>query len=295
MKNKILLVFIMILTLAGVTSCTVNDGNENKKEDPCLVETNKAIDDFINNVSHNYVKKESDTYTVNFEVLSGLYLLEQSGYNVKLTDYISKEDIVKYADALDYSYPKNIFIASVIDKAYGITTEKAKTALSNLESVDAWTLTYAYSALKHYNVNDNLKNDLASKITVINPEDYRDADYAGMALCVLSDESVDKSALYELISSSITKDGISSWGTANACSTAYSILGLLASGVDIDKEYLDEEGHTLVENLLAFEENGKFSWELGGVIDEDFSTSQGFLALVAYKLYKENNNKVEIF
>ena len=50
MKNKILLVFIMILTLAGVTSCTVNDGNENKKEDPCLVETNKAIDDFINNV-----------------------------------------------------------------------------------------------------------------------------------------------------------------------------------------------------------------------------------------------------
>ena len=93
----------------------------------------------------------------------------------------------------------------------------------------------------------------------------------------------------------ITKDGVSSWGTANSCSTAYSILGLLASGVDIDKEYLDEEGHTLVENLLAFEENGKFSWELGGVLDEDFSTSQGFLALVAYKLYKENNNKVETF
>ena len=295
MKNKILLVFIMILTLAGVTSCTVNDENKNEEKDSILVEVNEAIDAFIKNASHNYVKKENDAYTVDFEVLSGLYLLEQSGYDIKVSDYVSKEDMSKYVDSLDYSYPKQIFVTSVIDKVYGINTEKAKVALSSVESVDAWTLTYAYSALKHYNVNDTLKNDIASNLTVIKSEDYRDADYAGMALSVLSDESVDKTVLFELISSNITKDGISSWGTANACSTAYSIIGLLASGVDIDKEYLDEEGESLIKNLLAFENDGKFSWELGGVIDDTFSTPQGFLALVAYKVYKESNIGVEIF
>ena len=116
-----------------------------------------------------------------------------------------------------------------------------------------------------------------------------------MALAVLSDEEVDKAPLYELISVSLTKDGISSWGTANACSTSYSIIGLISSGVDFEKEYVDEENETLVDNLFKFAENGKFKWELGGVVDDSFATPQGFLALCTYRAYILNSKVVEIF
>ena len=293
MKNKILLLFIMILTLAGVTSCVVND--EQNKVNPKVEKIDEVIDVFVKDYASNYLKFENETYTIDFQVLTGLYLLEQSGYDVKVSDYISKESIKNYVDTLDYQTANQIFITSVIDKIYGLTTTKAKEALSSLETVDQWSLTYAYSALKHYGVNEALKEEIASKLTVIRPEDYRDADYAGIALCVLSDEQVDKAPLYDLISSSLTKDGISSWGTANACSTSYSIIGLIASGVDIEKEYVDEEYETLVDNLFKFVENGKFKWELAGVIDESFATPQGFLALCTYRAYLEKLEVVEIF
>lgn len=294
MKQKILLVFIMILTLAGVTSCSSND-DEKEKTDPVIEKIDNIINGFINEYSKEYLKVENNVYTIDYHILTGIHLLEKSGYDVKVTDYLTNDEVQIYVNGLAYETVSEIFVASLLDKIYEVDTSIAKNTLAKLENVDQWNLTYAYSALNHYNVNDDLKNDILSKITVIKEEDYRDADYAGMALCVLSEDTVDKSSLIGLISPNVTNDGISTWGTANACSTSYSILGLLANGANLNKEFVDEENETLVENLLKFEENNKFKWELEGIVDDQFATPQAFLALVSYKLFLNNCETLEIF
>ena len=292
--KKLLFVFIVMLMLAGVTSCTVDNDDKHNQVDPVAESINQNINSFVSTYAADYLKKENEIYTIDYQVLTGLYLLEKSGYNVKVSDFISKEDMQNYVNSLTYETVNQIFVTSIIDKVYGFETQKAKDALIKLESVDQWSLTYAYSALKFYGVNDSLKQEVLSRLTVINPEDYRDADYAGMALAVLSEDEIDKTELFNLIKPNVTVDGITSWGTANACSTSYSIIGLIASGSNLS-DYNDAENLTLIENLLDFAKDGKFSWEKGGVIDDSFATPQGFLALVTYKLYNAGAEVVEIF
>ena len=72
-------------------------------------------------------------------------------------------------------------------------------------------------------------------------------------------------------------------------------MGLLSEGIDLEQNYLDEEGNSLINNLLTFEQEGAFKWVKDGPIDLDFSTPQSFLACVCYKVYLKNHKPVVVF
>ncbi len=285
MKKVILFITLCIL------SCTLFG---------CLQETNSTIVDepinqFLNKYAKNYLSKNFDGLTIDYNVLRGIKILESMDDEVKLSSYITKEDASKYIDSLDYSITSHFFKAAVIDKTFDMVSSKPKEALSNVTNVDSWSINYCFGALDYYNVNEKLRSELLTKLQVINESDYRDADYAGITLALTIREHFEKKPLLDLIKNSIVKGGVETWGNINAASTASAIIGLLAEGIDIDKQYLDEAGNSLIVNLLSFEEGGAFKWLKTGEIDFDFSTPQGFLACVCYKKYLQTKSPVEVF
>lgn len=287
--KRFLNLFICLLMFFTICSCV--DSNE---PSDLMKQIDNQIEIFMKDFAKNYLTVDEEK-TIDFHVVEGIRLLSKIDQKYQITNYLSKNDAIKYLDSLNYEYPSNIFKASIIDNAYQTKCEKAMNALENLQTVDQWNYTYAYHACQFYGVNDQLKAELEEKIFEIKLEDYRDADYAGMALIVTSNLKKDKTSLYNLINPNISNEGIISWGLANACSTSYTILGLLASGENINTIFLSENGNNLVENLLKYATNGQFKNYLDGDIDPYFATPQGFLALVAYKNFDQTKSKVVCF
>lgn len=283
MKQKSLFIIIIIF-LSLLVSCTLKDDTIN---------VDKPINNFLTNYVHDYLS--SSTQGIDYNVVRGIKLLEEVDESIKLTNYLSIEDASNYINSLDYSYSSQFFVAAVIDKCYNMISTKPQELLKDLNEVDTWSIGYVYYALDYYGVNNELKNNLLNKLNVILEEDYRDADYAGICLCVTITEQIDKTPFLDLIKSSVAVGGISTWGQVNAASTATSIMGLLSEGIDLSQNYLDEEGNSLIYNLLKFEEYGAFKWVEDGPLDLSFSTPQGFLACVCYKVYLKTHEPVVVF
>lgn len=286
--RKFINILIIIITCFTMSSC-------NKQDEDKSLGVDKVIKTFLDQYAQTYLNKKDNEYNIDYYVVATISMLEKHDETVKITDYLSKEDALEYIDTLDYTIPTNIFKASIIDKAYHIKSNKPEIALANLNDVDQWSINYVYSALKYYQVNPELQNKILMKLTVINDDDYRDADYAGMTLCVLYGEKVDKQPLFDLIKNNVQKGGVNAWGNINSCSTAMSIIGLLAEGIDINTQYLDENDDSLITNLLRFEHNGTFSYTNNQEPDLIFATPQGFAACVCYSIYQKTNKAVVLF
>ena len=145
--------------------------------------------------------------------------------------------------------------------------------------------------LQAYHLNDQTNQNLA---TTLMDETFVDPDFVGLALLALDkyselesfDTYLDSALTY--IKSSMTSTGITSWGSANASSTAAIILGLVAQGINPQDEDYQVDGLGLVDMLMLYETNGVFKWTLDSTeVDLMFSTPQAFAALVAYKLARD--------
>lgn len=274
MFKKLGLVVLALLLLAGATSCK-------SEKDELMVQVDKAIDLFIENHLDKFVNEES----LDYYVVPAIKALEANGYKIKLTDVVPVAKVNEYYTDYDYSSVANIFKATVIRKAYGLSLDDAKNNLEEVTEVDVWSYTYGLIALNITGVNSALKADLLTKVNVIREEDYRDADYAGLALVATANDNIDKISLHELINTSLSNEGIVTWESANSSSTANVILGLLASGINPTSEEYTTEGVNLIEALLKYHKDGAFANKLGEDPDLMFATPQAFSALVAYKIF----------
>ena len=124
----------------------------------------------------------------------------------------------------------------------------------------------------------------------------KDADYAGAALMALSHQETDKTPLIDLIKENLTSEGVLSWGTANSCTTAYAILGLVANNIDPTSEEFTKDTVNLVEALLNFSlGDGSFAYSKDSGADLSYATPQSFAALVAYREFVRTQKSFVLF
>ncbi|HET6872594.1 MAG TPA: prenyltransferase/squalene oxidase repeat-containing protein, partial [Sporolactobacillaceae bacterium] len=123
-----------------------------------------------------------------------------------------------------------------------------------------------------------------------------DLDTTGMALTALSTQSSDpkvKAAIQkaEGYLSSQFKAG----KVDNSSTAAQLVIGLTANGVDPEgAAFTKTDGTTLLAYLLTFQtKDGGFNWKAKD--ESTFSTDQGFLALVAEKLYLTHQGSLYTF
>ena len=123
-----------------------------------------------------------------------------------------------------------------------------------------------------------------------------DLDTTGMALTALAKEATDtkvKAAIQkaEAYLSSQYKAG----KVDNSSTAAQLVIGLTANGVDPQSaDFSKADGTSLLAYLLTFQaKDGGFDWQ--GKDESTFSTDQGFLALVAEKLYLNNQGSLYSF
>lgn len=288
MFKKMWAVLLLVLMLAGATGCQTQISEQEKQ-------VNEAIEAFLDDYVSNYLSVNGETIVIDYYVASAIYLLEQSGYDVNINDYLSDSQAQTFIDQLDYTSATNIFKALVIAKAFDIEANLAIDALEALETVDVWSYAYVLIALNMTNVNPTLKQTILADINVIRTEDYRDADFAAIALMATTNQSLDQQPFHTLINEALTKDGIFAWGQANAASTANVIIGLIALGSDPTSEDYTTEGVHLVSALFAYETEGAFANYLDDELDLAYATPQGFAALVVYKLFLKNNTAIALF
>ncbi len=288
MIKKLGIIILALFMLAGVTGC---ENKEKEEKDPLIKEVDEAIADFLEIYAEDYVNEE----TLDYYVISAISALEESGYDVKLTDFISKDDVKTYYENEEYDSISKIFKALLNLKAFNVDNSNVVSELNKVTEVDIYSYSYGLIALKNANINNQLREDILSKINVIREEDYRDADYAGVSLMALGNDDITKEPFYTLINDSLTKDGINAWGSPSSSSTANVILGLLSQGIDPRNEEYTTEGTNLIQALLKYEENGAFKNNIDQEIDLMFATPQGFAALVAFKMYYNNNKPFNLF
>ncbi len=274
---KKFLTIMILLLLAGVTGC--------KEQNPNLKRVNNEMDAFIATYLATYVNSEAQ----DFYVMRAWAKLNEAGYKINLN--VSEETIKNKYNNLEYNSLASIFKGLIIMDIYKSTPQAAVNALNEIETVEAWDHTTAYMALKLTNTNQSLQRSLLAQITTIREEDYRDADFAGMALMATSKDNINRDIYYDLIENSLSPEGVQSWGAANSCSTAMAILGLLATGKDPSTYYEVD----LVASLLTFFSNGAASYKLNEDLDLQFSTPQAFAALAIYKIYAEKKTFVNLF
>lgn len=276
---KKLLTIMILLLLAGITGC--------KSQPTNLGRVDQEIDAFIEIYLDDYINDtKQDLY-----VTRAIALLEANGYDVSLEDYVSKTTLTTKYDALTYDSIPVMFQAISIMDLYDQIPDAVTTALGEIETVETWNQVMAYWCLKKTGANPTLKDSLLQQFLVVRMEDYRDADFAGMALMATADEEVNRTEWLDLIALYTTSDGVaSSWGGANACSTAMSVLGLVA----IDEDPTTYEDVDLIAALLTYVTDGAARYDLTADLDLQFSTPQVFAALVAYKIFAEKEISVNL-
>lgn len=127
--------------------------------------------------------------------------------------------------------------------------------------------------------------------------DISDADVTAMALVALSKyqymESV-KSAIekaVEFMSQNQKENGgFSSCGEENAESSAQMIVALCELGISIDDSRFVKNGNTILDNMLAYYQQG-FKHTVDGTVNQ-MATEQCFLALSALKRFNEGKNSL---
>lgn len=78
--------------------------------------------------------------------------------------------------------------------------------------------------------------------------------------------------------------GFTAWGESSCESTAQAILALNAAGIDLQSEYFVKNGHSLLDNLMSFQQsNGGFAHKQGDAASA-YTTEQALRALVTVEV-----------
>lgn len=259
-------------------------------ESTMLSELDVTIDQWLVDFTDGFRSEYISTEGINQYVLSALIQLDLYGYTWASLDGLNYPPLAN--DTIG-----NQFRTALIQKAFGLATGDTEAALLALTPANP------YEAVTYMNTLDLLFGDASSenRMTVANylvnnlPE-YMDADYAGMALGAIS--SIQNEVLVQTyqqnmidyIKNAQTKDGITSWGSANASSTSQAIIGLYAVGEDPRGESYTKDDMDLVEALMTFIGEDGFKYLLNDENDDmAFSTPQAFAALALYKIYRDQH------
>ena len=243
------------------------------------------IYDFIENNISDFISEEF----IDYSVLSAVHQLNYKGYiDIDLAQYYTYENLELVTEDISTLSISDLFRLGIYQSIENIDLTTYFNHLNTQTASNAYELiTY----LQAYHLNDQTNPNLA---TTLMDETFVDPDFVGLALLALDkyselesfDTYLDSALTY--IKSSMTPTGITSWGSANASSTAAIILGLVAQGINPQDEDYQVDGLGLVDMLMLYETNGVFKWTIDSTeVDLMFSTPQAFAALVAYKLARD--------
>ena len=258
------------------------------RESSMLSALDVAIDLWINSFVSDMLGTYIGSAGISQHVVAAMKQLELYGYyDVKWTDFSFPDVLVDTVS--------NAFKSALRNKVLGQSTETIESALADMNPTnpyDAVSMINAIDVL--FGQNEQLKRDELITYLVNNNPDYMDADFAAMALTAVSHVGSDEDMttyiddMVAYIADAQVKEGISSWGNANASSTASAILGLIAVGQNPRGESFTVEDIDLVEALMTFAKETGFKYLMTDVdADLAFSTPQAFAALVSYKIYRD--------
>ncbi|AUD65772.1 hypothetical protein BK011_08780 [Tenericutes bacterium MZ-XQ] len=249
----------------------------------------QQVDDFI----YDFIETHMDTYitdsAVDYNVLSAVYQLNMRNYiDLDVTSRYTYENISITQESFADLSVGNLMKLAIYMTIEHLDTTPLKDHLLTLDVTNAYELTSYLQALSMLG-----ETDQDAALSLIN-HTLEDPDFIGMSYTALYGyEALDgfdtyMTSSYTYIETTLSEDGIVSWGNANASSTAQLILGLVAQGINPQDEAYQTNTIGLVEALMAYELNGGFKWM---ITDENpdlmFSTPQAFSALVAYKLSRD--------
>lgn len=127
-----------------------------------------------------------------------------------------------------------------------------------------------------------------------------DPDLTGMALQALAKyqeqdavRQATEKALDGMSNQQSMNGGFSAWGTAASESCAQMIVALCELGINLDDPRFVKEGHTLLDGLLVYYEQGKgFRHALTDTDCSQMATEQAFYALTALKRTQEGETSL---
>lgn len=260
-----------------------------------FVETStlSAFDQQVDDYIYSFIETQMDTYitdsALDYNVLSAVYQLNMRNYiDLDVTSLYTYENISITQEPFADLSVGNLMKLAIYMTIEHLDTTPLKDHLFTLDVTNAYELTSYLQALSILG-----ETDQDAALSLIN-HTLEDPDFIGMSYTALYGyEALDgfdtyMTSSYTYIETTLSEDGIVSWGNANASSTAQLILGLVAQGINPQDEAYQTNSIGLVEALMAYELNGGFKWM---ITDENpdlmFSTPQAFSALVAYKLSRD--------
>ena len=125
-----------------------------------------------------------------------------------------------------------------------------------------------------------------------------DPDITGMALQALANyrtqpnvqKAIDRAVSW-LSNMQESNGGYSSWNNANSESVVQVIVALCSLGIDLNDSRFVKNGHTLLENLLSFQQaDGSFIHMASNEGNNQMSSEQGLYGLVAVQRAQQGKN-----
>lgn len=291
MKKIFLLVLCMFcITLTGCSDKEIKD---------------EVLSDFIDEVLEDIIFK-GDSLTIVNETALALNILIEEGIDIDLDDLFDKnnielQDVVYYYINLEITDVYTAYNMCLVYELLNINTSKLESYFMD-PIFDNWGEVTVLNCLNILDVNEVLKEELEIKIKNSFTEfDYNDADTIGLKMMALGADT--PGVAKDMIKDYITVDGVLSAdfydydsntnypGESNACSTAMTIIGLLASDEKLSDYSVDEI--TLYEMLLTFKVEGGF--EYNGELDLEYATPQSFLALTCYYISETLDKEVVLY
>jgi len=286
-----------VISNVGISEITYTEGLKitfKEEFSSWLDQTDYLVDQIIYRFIDERLTEYINDDFIDYHVLSALYLLKTKGYiSIDLKSLVNDPALIDQNNVV-----KSAFIQSI----FNLDTTSTKNDLEATTITGPWQAVNILTALSLLNGSETVIHGLID--TVAQTFDFMDPDYVGMAMLALAkhkthQKTIDILPVFEsFIISNLTEQGISSWGSANASSTATVIIGLIAQGYHPRSEVFSVNGTDLIEALLLYYSDGAFKWQASSEsLDLIFSTPQAFAALVVYKLSRDvwGNPPVDLF
>lgn len=287
-----------IYSEVGIVELTLEDQmviefRETSMKDALALEVDQSIYSFVDQLVEDYISDEK----IDYYVFAAYQKLQTFNTRLKTIESLLTKEKIK----TDYSVISDLpsaFRSAIYFKALGLNLDLTATYLSGSSVNEGPYAVYSYYplVLSKYIINQTVDEvhlgQLSSETTI------SDADYAGMALQLLSLDSdsydVRINEILTYLKETVTKDGFLDYsGKASASSTAQVVLGLVSLGIN-PRSF---ENIDLIEALMSYQVEGGFKNHQTGAVDLMFSTPQVFSSLVVYKLFNDTyqNPKTSLY